>query len=134
MATGSFQTEEGKIDISKEAGADLSAKQYYAVKRDASTGKIVLAGANEKALGILQNAPESGETAQVRIQGVSLAKLEEGGTLLFGKFLTPTTNGTLEVCDAAGEEFIAKLLIHDAATGDLAEVLVIHGEVEATDA
>lgn len=134
MATGSFLTDMGAIDVSLAANADLSAKQYYAVKRDATTGLAALSGANEKSLGILQNKPTAGDTARVRIQGVSNAELEEAGTILFGKFLTPTANGTLEICDAAGEEFIAKLLTVGAATGDICEVLVIHGEVEATDA
>lgn len=134
MATGSFLTDQGCIDLSLEAGEDLSGKQYYAVKRDATTGKAVLAGANEKCLGILQNKPTAGQTAQVRTAGISNALIDEGGTILFGKFLTPTSAGKLEICDGAGEEFIAKLLTVGTVTADLCEVLVIHGEVEATDA
>lgn len=127
-------TQAGALDVTLLANASLTTKQYYAVKRDATTGLVALAGANEKCLGILQNKPAEGELAQVRVAGVSLAKLTEGGTISFGKFLTPTANGDLEICDAAGEEYIGKLLTHGAATGDLTEVLVIHGEVEATDA
>lgn len=133
MATGAFITDAGAIDISLEAGEDLSAKQYFAVTRDATTGKAEIPGANAKCLGILQNKPASGEIATIRVQGVSNAKIDEAGTILFGKFLTPTAAGELEICDAAGEEYIAKLLTL-AADNDLAEVLVVHGEVEATDA
>ncbi len=134
MATGSFLSDMGAIDVSLAANADLSAKQYYAVKRDATNGLAVLSGANEKSLGILQNKPTAGDTARVRVQGISNALIDEGGTILFGKFLTPTSAGKLEICDAAGEEFIAKLLSVGTVTADLCEVLVIHGEVEASDA
>lgn len=133
MATGSLLTDMGAIDVSIEAGEDLSGKQYYAVKRDATTEKATLSGANNKSLGFLQNKPESGETAQVRISGVSLALINESGGVTFGKFLTPTSTGDVEICDAAGEEYIAKAL-GAYSDNDMAEVLVVHGEVEATDA
>lgn len=131
----SLLTQAGAIDVSLPVDADLSTKQYYAVKRDATTGNVVIASANSKNLGILQNKPSAaGDVAQVRVQGVSLAKITEAGSIVFGNFLTSISGGALEICDAAGEEFIAKLISNGTATGDLAEVLVIHGEVEASDA
>lgn len=131
MATGSFLTDMGAIDLSLEASGDLSAIQYYAVKLDANE-RAVVSGANEKSLGILQNKPAAlGETARVRISGVSLGKVSEGVSL--GKYLTPTSAGKLEVCDAAGEDFLARAL-RTFVTDDLAEVQLIFGEVEASDA
>ena len=131
MATGRFLTDMGAIDVSLEASGDLSAIQYYAVKLDANF-RAVVAGANEKTLGILQNIPAAlGEAARVRIQGVSLAKVSEAVSL--GKFLTPTSAGELEVCDAANEEYLARAL-GTFTTDDLAEVLLAFGEVTASDA
>lgn len=132
--TDSITTEEGKIDISLPTDADLSALQYYFVKRDATDGKVVACGANEKPLGILQNAPNGATkdaVAQVRISGVSKLKIAE--TVTFGKFLTSTSASKGEVCDAAGEEYGAKALC-DGTSDDLISVLVCHGEVEASDA
>lgn len=132
--TDSFYTEDGKIDISLPTDANLSALQYCFVKRDATDGKVVACGANEKPLGILQNAPNGSSkdaVAQVRISGVSKLKLAE--TVTFGKFLTSTSSSTGEVCDAAGEEYGAKALA-DGDANDLITVLVCHGEVEASDA
>jgi len=40
------------------AGADLSGKQYYSAKLN-SSGQIILSGAGENALGILQDKPAS---------------------------------------------------------------------------
>jgi hypothetical protein len=123
----------GAVDVSLEAGEDLSSKQYFAVTRDGTTGKAEVSGANAKSLGILQNKPTSGDIALVRVSGVSNALINETAGVTFGKFLTPTATGDLEICDAAGEEYIAKAL-GAYADNDIAEVLVTHGEVEASDA
>jgi len=69
--------EQELMDISCVAAADLSAKQFYIVKIVAGGGAEdapsvnVPSGAGDKPLGILQNKPKSGETARVRVMGVS---------------------------------------------------------------
>lgn len=133
MADRTLVTNQGAIDLPVVTSSDLSALQYHVVKLDANE-KVVQSTANDKSLGILQNAPDGSTndaTATVRCQGVSKGKLAEAVT--FGQFLTPDANGELEVCDAAGEEYIAKAL-SSGDSGDLIEVLVVHGEVEASDA
>lgn len=66
------------ITVTYEASADLSGSQYYIVKM--SSGKIALCSSDEdKALGILQNKPESGENAVVMTAGIS--KMVCGGSL-----------------------------------------------------
>ena len=121
-------------DLTFQCETDLSSKQYYYVKLDTNE-KVVLAGLNDKTLGILQNAPNGSASAPamavVRVLGFSKLKVAEG--VAFGNFLTPTAAGKGEVCDAAGEEFGARALT-SADTDDLALVELCHGEVEATDA
>lgn len=57
--------------IALEAAADLSAKQYYFVNIDA-TGKAALpTGATDKPIGVLQNKPTAGQTAEIMVTGVS---------------------------------------------------------------
>jgi len=134
MADITLITNEGAIDLSCETQADLSALQYFYVKR--STAELIVAcGANEKPLGILQNAPlgtaTAPATATVRIQGVS--KLVVAETVAFGHFLTCTAASKGEVADAAGEEYGARALT-SAEASDQAQVLICFGEVEATDA
>lgn len=73
------------------AGADLSTKQYFAVKVNAS-GLIVLCGAGEPCAGILQNAPESGFVASVMRVGTSFAELGDS-----------VTAGTNVMSDSAGK-------------------------------
>jgi hypothetical protein len=68
--------------ITLAAGADLSASQYCFVKLN-SSGLVVLCGAGEAAIGILQNDPDaSGKAATVAISGVS--KIVAGGSITRG--------------------------------------------------
>lgn len=132
--TKSFTTEAGAIDVSLPTDADLSALQYCYVKTDATDGKVVACGANEKMLGILQNKPNGAtndDVAIVRLGGVSKLKINE--TVTPGKFLTSTSASLGEVCDAAGEEYGA-IALCDGVQNDLISVLIARGEVEATDA
>lgn len=60
------------FDYSVESAADLSTKQFYFVEQSTSTGKVdVCNAATDKPLGVLQNKPRAGETAVVRMFGVS---------------------------------------------------------------
>ena len=113
--------------------SDLSALRYHFVKLDANE-LVVACGANEKPLGILENAPDGSSvkaSAAVRISGPSKLKLDEA--VAFGNFLTCTAASQGEVADAAGEEYGAKAL-SSGDDGDIIAVLVTHGEVNAADA
>jgi hypothetical protein len=77
-------------DISLNAAADLSAKQFQAVVVD-SNGKAALAGAGAQAIGILQNKPTSGQAAAVRVLGIS--KMLCGGSFNAGDLVSCDSNG-----------------------------------------
>ncbi len=63
-------TENGILDLSYEAGEDLSSDQYRIVTL--SSAKVQRPDAvTDMPAGVLQNAPESGEAATVRAIGVS---------------------------------------------------------------
>jgi hypothetical protein len=120
------------LSISREAAADLSAKQFYAGKLD-STGKVALSGANDKAaLGIIGNKPAAGETAELVIGGTTRAIVSEA--VAVGDRLTPTAAGKLEVVDLADEAYIARALEPATADGDIIEVLIERGEANTSDA
>jgi hypothetical protein len=74
---GVFGEATSGIDVRIAAGEALTSDQYKAVKL--SSGAVVKCGAGERALGILQNAPGSGEIAIVRIAGTTLAKADGTG-------------------------------------------------------
>jgi hypothetical protein len=69
------------LDITLTAAADLSAKQFHAVKVD-SNGAAALAGAGENVIGVLQNKPASGQAASVRVYGIT--KLVAGAAITKG--------------------------------------------------
>ena len=89
--------------LSKIAGEDLTAHQYRAVTLD-SSGEVVACTAGAPALGILQNAPDEDEVAEVAIGGES--KVEAGGVWALTAGLVLLTPG------AAGK-------IVEAGTGDV---------------
>jgi hypothetical protein len=79
------------VDVEALAGATLTAAQYLFVKLD-TNGAAVLAGAGERAFGVLQNAPASGAVAIIRVFG--LTNVIAGAT---------TTRGGQLASDAAGK-------------------------------
>jgi len=73
------------------AAADLSAKQYHFVILASSTTVNVATAITNAPIGILQNDPESGEQAVVRISGIS--KVVADGTLAAGNFIGTSADG-----------------------------------------
>ncbi len=105
------------------AGEDLSAKHDKLV---------MLCGANERAIGVLMNAPDSGQGAEVALIGGG-AKLKISETVALGKLLTSTGTGFGEVADASGE-WVAALAIQDGVENDVISVLVVAMQAQASDA
>jgi hypothetical protein len=60
-------------DESFTANVDMTSDQYKIVKLHTVQGQVVLAGAGE-GIGVLQNKPEAGQAAQVRLFGQSRIK------------------------------------------------------------
>ena len=67
------------------AAADLSSKQYYFVKLASATTVNVCTATTDRAIGILQNDPTSGQSAVVRIFGIS--KVVADGTIAFNNVI-----------------------------------------------
>lgn len=67
-------------DPTYEAGADLRTKQYYIVE-EATTGKVTVCdNAGDVGFGVLQNDPNTGEEAVVRIAAGSYSKVVSDGS------------------------------------------------------
>ena len=67
------------------AAADLSSKQYHFVVLASATTVNVATAITNAPIGILQNAPTSGQSAIVAVSGVS--KVVADGTLAAGNFI-----------------------------------------------
>lgn len=83
-------TEDLVFSITYEAANDLSSNQYQLVAVN-SNGKVVLAGAGDHAVGVLQNDPASGEQAEVAILGQT--KVVAGGSVSQGDQIASDSNG-----------------------------------------
>lgn len=73
------------------ASADLSAKQYYFVKISGVNTVTVCAGATDKPIGVLQNAPVSGAEAEVCCIGVT--KISSDAALTAGDSIGTSADG-----------------------------------------
>ena len=79
--------------VSFIAGADLRNYPFAPVRLD-TNGRVVLAGANERAIGILQNKPNTGEAASVMLYGIS--KAVAAGAITAGSPVIAAANGRVQ--------------------------------------
>jgi len=89
------------VKVTLVAGEDLSAKQYNFVKLNSSGQAIAVAAATDVPVGVLQNAPISGQEAEVLIvggtkvvAGASITLPSAIGTGATGKAVALTTTDT----------------------------------------
>jgi len=103
-------------NYSREAAANLSAKQYFVLKSD-SAGKAVLAAAATDAItGVLANAPTSGETADiVGINGSGTYKVKLGGTVTKDAYLTSDSAGKAVATTTTGNRVFGRALVAGVA-------------------
>lgn len=105
-------------DESFVAGADLSAKQFHAVKGDGTTEDSVVAASSqgEDFIGILQNNPASGKDATVRLAGWSkaIAGSANSGVIAAWSQVTVAADGRFEVA-ASGDKVIGVAVSASAA-------------------
>jgi len=109
------------VKVTLVAAADLSAKQYHFVTIDANGLAAVVAADTDRPVGVLQNAPDTGEDAEVLIVGgtklVASAAVNEGailGTASTGRAVTRVVStdatkfilGTAITAGGANGEFI----------------------------
>ena len=109
--------------ISLVAAADLSANQYYVVKMN-SAGDVLLHDDNDEQfpLGVLQNAPASGETASVLVAGVTKVV---AGTSFNPQNLLAAVDSTGKVSNViAGNYVIGQPITASGADGDIVTALV----------
>lgn len=105
------------------AGADLSAKQFYAVELTAANTVSVASAATDAGIGILQNKPKAGEAARVMHLGRSYG-LADGSSVAIavGDWVGPAAGGVLVKKATADFSTIGRALTAAAAAGVLIEV------------
>lgn len=107
------------------ASADLSAKQYYAVKISGSRTVTVCAATTDIPIGILQNAPTSGQAAEVCVIGHT--KVNSDGVITRGTPVGTSADGQI-VTYVAGTDTtkycIGQALVSISNAGEIGEAFV----------
>jgi len=102
---------------SAKAAADLSAKQYYAVKLSAADTVALVAAATDKVAGILVNKPKQGQAATVVTDGICECVSDGSGTAIaVGDFVGPDSGG--KMVKKATADFNICGVAHDASSAD----------------
>jgi len=108
------------------AGADLRTHRYKVVKITAGLedqpGTVGLSDSQgEACLGVLQNAPNTGETAEVLVSGRT-PMVASNATITAGNMLVSEGNGTAEA--AASGDYVFGQALEDAAANAQFDALV----------
>jgi hypothetical protein len=104
--------------VTREAGSDLSTKQFYFVKVS-SDGQFDLCGDGALAYGVLQDAPAAaGEAASIAIAGE--VKVIAGGNIAAGDKVACNADG--KAVAAASGDFILGVASVGGVSGDILTV------------
>lgn len=117
------------LTYSWPASGDLSDYQYHAVYLN-SSGKLALANATSKAVGILQNQPDAdGVAGSVMLLGISKAVVDANtNNVTYGDWLKPNASGHLTKMtntSATDKYAVAIALEPSTADGDVISVFVL---------
>jgi len=122
----------GGRDISLLAAEDLSSHQYRFVHMASDTTVDLLDSGTEFPIGILQNAPESGEVAVVRIDGTSKLVMNDAvavGVLVKAEYVGATDNGKGDAADTEGDIARGVCIEASGAEDDVGAVLLCVNEL-----
>jgi hypothetical protein len=113
------------VKVTLVAGADLSAKQYTFVKVNSSGEAIAAAAATDIPIGVLQNAPTSGQEAEVLIVGGT--KIVAGAAISDGAQIGTTSAGKAAALVAGTDTtkyVVGTLLTESAADGNIVTAVI----------
>jgi hypothetical protein len=110
------------------AAEDLSSMQYCFVHQASDTTVDMMDSASEIPVGILQNAPASGEVAVVRVDGTSKLVMNAGvavGVLLKAEYVGASDNGKGDAADTDGDYARAMCIQATGAEDDIGMVKLL---------
>tara|TARA_R100001143_G_C3325719_1_gene116964 strand:- start:257 stop:646 length:390 start_codon:yes stop_codon:yes gene_type:complete len=111
--------------FTRVAGADLSSSQYYFVKLSTTDTVVVCAAATDIPIGILQNAPTSGQEATIMVTGIS--KVSADAALAIGQLIGTAADGQADaktVGTDTTQYVVGNVLVAAGAAGELATATV----------
>lgn len=115
------------LDLSFIASEAMTTHQYRFVHLESDTTIAMLDSTAEKPLGILQNAPASGEVGVVRVTGVSKLVMNAAvavTTLLKAEYVGAADNGKGDAADTDKDMVRAMCIMASGAEDDVGAVLL----------
>lgn len=110
---------------------DLSTKQYFIVKLDASNANqvVLAAAATDKFIGVLMDNPKALDRATVRMRSAQgTFPVVAGGTINIGDAVTSNASGQA-ITTTTGSDQILGTAVVAAVSGDVFEVMPSTGKV-----
>jgi hypothetical protein len=117
-----FEFSNYSVKITRVASGDLSASQYRFVKLSTTDLVVVCSSATDIPIGVLQNAPTSGQEAEILIIGGT--KVEAGEALAIGDALGIVANGRGAAANTTTEYTLGTVLSTTAAAGEYATAVI----------
>lgn len=115
------------LDFSFKAAEDLRNYQYCFVKINTSGQAALIDGASELPDGVLQNAPNTGEEATVRMLGISKVVANAGlaiGTFIKAEFVSGSDCGKAADSTATTNLIMGRVIGASGAEDDLCSVIL----------
>lgn len=126
MAAGTPGPQDLRYIAGLTAGADLSAKQYLAVKFASTANAVIVCSAtSDAAIGVLQGNPKSGEAALVAYDGIAIG-LAGTSNLAVGSQVGFDTTSRIVARTTAGRR-LGRNLDAPSAIGDYIRVALFGG-------
>ena len=112
------------LDYTFQAYGDLRSNQYHCVEMAASNVVQICSATTAVMCGVLQNNPNSGESAVVRLIGISKAKTAEA--LYQGWAVGTAANGALDPKTIGTDttHYVIGNVLENASSGDIGMVLI----------
>lgn len=111
---------------SAPAGADLTGKRYLAVKLNSTGDVIVATAATDAILGVLDNEPKLGQTADVvLINGVGTFKVKLGAGASKDAYLTTNADGEAIGTTTTGNRVFGRL-VRTGVENEIAEYIKLN--------
>lgn len=121
-------TDQALVCVSIPAGEDLSTKQYKTMNLNSSGQVVTVSSAGGRAVGVLQNDPDTaGQAATVAIGGI--CKVKYGGNITAGNNVQADSDG--DVIVAASGDYILGVAMVSGVDGDIGSVLLVHNHILA---
>jgi len=117
----------GGMDIPFKASEDMSTHQYRFVVQKNDTEVELMNAATDIPIGVLQNAPEDGETAIVRVAGISKLVMNAAvavEALLKAEYVSTSDNGKGDAADTEGDIVRGLCIEASGAEDDVGAILL----------